>query len=150
MSTPPILLKVTLPRVTGVPGMFIRAALGVSDLAEMFHEARVDSPRDLADGRHTTFLLQLEPDLEVGGQTKMGLLAIANDRGQIRVTTPWKWAPVLRRAGLHPRQAVDELGAPVAQMWEDAKPGRSMEFALPMKARLVFRIEVVESVEATA
>jgi len=138
-----IFLHVTLPRLTGVTGAVIRGALGVADLSAMFDNARVpDADVADADRHHTTFLLQLEPDLEVGGHTRMGLVAVANDQGRIRLTVPWTWSPALRLAKFDPTRSVDEKGQATARVWADATPGESITVPLPIGKRQNLRIEV--------
>ena len=138
-----IFLHVTLPKLTGIVGAAIRGALGVADLAAMFNDARVpDVDLEAPDRHHTTFLVQLEPDLEVGGHTRMGLVALANDKGRLRLTVPGSWSAALGAARLEPTRGVDEKGQAVARVWADARVGAHMEIPLPVGRRQNLRIGV--------
>ena len=138
-----ILLDVTVPRLKGITGALIRGALGVTDLATLFEAARVGQVND--DGHHSTFRLALEPGTDVGKQTKMGLIAVGNDKGQVRLCLPWSWRNFVSAAGFTVTQGQDENEKPVAMIWQDPKPGDGFEIPLPVgrAAGLKLAVKVV-------
>lgn len=138
-----ILLDVTVPRLKGITGALIRGALGVTDLASLFEAARVGQVND--DAKHSTFRLALEPGTDVGKHTDMGLVAVGNDQGRVRLSLPWSWRSFVSAAGFEVTEGKDEHGSPVALIWQDPKPGDGFEIPLPVgrAAGLKLSVKVV-------
>ena len=97
------------------------------------------------DGHHSTFRLALEPGTDVGKQSKMGLIAVGNDKGQVRLCLPWSWRNFVTAAGFEVTQGQDENEKPVAMIWQDPKPGDGFAIPLPVgrAAGLKLAVKVV-------
>ena len=129
----PIVLQITVPKLRGLAGVAVRAALGIADLTDLFAKARVGDVHNQDD--HAAFRVHLEPGDEVGGHTRAGLVAVANIGGQLRVTLPASWGSFLKLHGLECIPGTDERGGPVVQVYADATPGAGPRIPLPIGKR---------------
>ncbi len=127
---PTLLLDATVPRLTGIAGALVRTMLGITDLASIFEQARVGDVRDQSG--HSTFRIALEDGCEVGGTTKLGVIAVGNAGGQIRVSIPWSWRSTLNLAQVPYTQGRDETGKVVAVGLVEPTVGAKVEIPLPV------------------
>ncbi len=127
---PTLMLDATVPRLAGIPGALVRTMLGVADLATIFEQARVGDVRD--ESGHSTFRIALEDGCEVGGTTKLGVIAVGNAGGNIRVSVPWSWRSALNLAQVPYSQGQDETGKVVAVGLVEPTVGAKVEIPLPV------------------
>ena len=137
MSAAPLLLRLTVPRWTGMAGVMITGLLGLTEIGSLFERGRVGEKR--VEATHSTFDVQLDEGVELGGDTKLGPIGIMKDGPQVRVTVPWAWGGLLRAKA---ERVAPGNAAGKAVMWGWFTPRSGVAVEIPLMADRVLRVEL--------
>jgi hypothetical protein len=124
-----IMLRLTVPRFGGVTKLLVKSLLGLDDIAALFARGRVEGSGD-ADELHESFDVELELNTGVGGETKLGLIELMNDGGQLRLTLPGGWGSFLT-ARADRTDTIALNGKRLARGWFTPAPGSGVEVPIP-------------------
>ncbi len=124
-----IMLRLTVPRFSGVTKLMVAGLLGLHDIAALFARGRVDGTSQ-SDPLHESFDVELEPNTGVGGETNLGLIELMNDGGALRLTLPAGWGSFLT-ARAERTDTIALNGKRLARGWFTPAPGSGVEVPIP-------------------
>ena len=133
----PLHLRLTVPRWTGIAGVAVNALLGVTEIGALFEQGRVGEKWVAAT--HSTFDVELDEGVELGGDTKLGPIVIMKDGPQVRVTVPWAWGGLLRTKA---ERVAPGNAAGKAVMWGWFTPRSGVAVEIPLMNERVLRVEL--------
>jgi hypothetical protein len=133
----PLHLRLTVPRWTGIAGVAVNALLGITEIGALFERGRVGEKSVAAT--HSTFDVELDEGVELGGDTKLGPIGIMKDGPQVRVTVPWAWGGLLRKKA---ERVAPGNAAGKAVMWGWFTPRSGVAVEIPLMNERVLRVEL--------